>query len=239
MKNCPAKNKFIDYVYGELNEEESVKFQNHVDVCSTCSEYLVNLMHTNELLSKRIRPSPKKALLNSYYKNLHEIYRSENWIERLFKNIFEHVVVRPSFALRLAEIAVIFVLGIFIGKNTFKPDIAPQLATEEVVDIKFLNNYLFEAEMLLLEITNVEEDGDFQSILRDQNYAYLLQKTVLLKEEARRSNDTRLLNFLDEIELILLELTNLEAAHYFEELNMMRKRIKDLHLFVQLKALIA
>ena len=142
---------------------------------------------------------PQKELFNSYHKNLKEIFRGGKLINIWFEKIFQNLFLRPSIAIRLAEITIILILGIFIGKSINKTKITHPVIEEDIVT-KFLNNYLFETELLLLEISNIDNELSPKFIMHNKNCNLLLQKTIFLKEQAIETNDIgyRLTIFEDE-----------------------------------------
>lgn len=233
MKTCKFKSKIIDYIYGELSEVELDNFNNHINNCSQCLEYLNQCSHTNQLLSNRLRPLPRIKFLKNYHQNLKKIYRDNNLIERISEFIF----IRPPIAVRLAEVTIILILGIFIGNSLNKSEISqPLILKENIINTRFLNNYLFETELLLLETSNVDSEQDLRLVLNN-NCNTLLQKTLLLKEQAEKFKNTRLLNLLSQLEIILMDLANMEESRYLEELTFVKNNIKDWHLLVELKAI--
>lgn len=234
MKNCRIKSKIMDYIYDELSRDELDDFNTHKDNCPQCSEYLNQCLQAKNLLSKRLRPLPRKEFLKNYHQNLKQIYRENNLIERFIEFIF----IRPPIAVRLAEVTIILILGIFIGNSLNKSEISqPQILKENIINTRFLNNYLFETELLLLETSNIDSEQDVRLVLNNNNCKTLLQKTLLLKEQAEKFKNTRLLNLLNQLEIILMELANLEESRYVEELNFVRNNIKDWHLLVEIKTI--
>ena len=233
MKTCRFKNSIVDYLYHELAVEKLHDFEKHLNNCPDCAEDLNQFSDTRNLIANRVRPLPDKKLLNNYHHNLKEIYKGDSFLEQLIQNI----VIKPSFAVRLAEIAVILIIGIFIGKSLTKSETALQISKQNIIDGEFLNNYLFETELLLLETSNIDDAQDIKLILDTDNCKRLLQKTLLLKEQAENFNKTRLLSLLDQLEFILLELANFEDSSDKEDLDFVKNNIKDWHLFVELKAI--
>ena len=233
MKTCPFKNKIIDYLYGELPENDAAQFEYHLDQCSDCFNKVNQYLETIDQSSNRVRPVPQKEFLRSYHQQLKCLYKTDGIINRIFNYIF----IRPPLGIRLAEVAVILIIGVFIGKEVRNPTISYQLDKKNDVEVKFLDNYIFQTELLLLDIVNMDNERDLKYILKENHCKRLLQKTLFLKERAQLIKNIRLLNLLNQLELILMELSNLEESTYKEELNFVKNNIKDWHLFVELKAI--
>ena len=233
MITCRLKNKIIDYLYGELPQEDVNDFESHLNKCPACSDNLNQLIRTKNLVSNRIRPLPDKESLKNYHQNLTEIYQGDSLLSRFMQNI----VIKPPIAVRLAEITVVLIVGIFIGTYFNNTGVPQQKKSEYRVNTRFLKNYLFETELLLLEASNMDSEQNLKQILNDNNCKILLQKTLLLKEQAEKFNKTRLINLLNQLELVLLELSNFEESTIKEELDFVKNNIKDWRLFVELRAI--
>jgi len=242
-KECQFSENVIDFVYNELTGNELHEFQAHLSSCAHCQQKVEAISRTTALMSQRRRPLASKALLRSYHQRLQSIYENPKLKTSLWREFIENVIIHPSTGLRLAEVVVILVVGIFIGKNLSWNKTLPPLQEQNAAvnqvsfDKKFLENYLFESEFLLLEISNTDNENEVQSILEEIDCNKLLQKTIMLKEQALKINNPRLFELLERLEMILLELANLEKFLTEDELNSVRKNINESRLFVELKQL--
>jgi len=233
MKSCPFKTKLLDFMYGELSKDQMNQFQQHLDKCPECTENVDRYIGTMDLLSFRVRPSPKKQLLTDYHRKLKKLYNQDSLIDRLLQFIF----IKPPISVRFAGVMIIFLIGILIGKYGIKSTITFLDSPQAVVETNLLNNYLFETELLLLGISNIESTNDLKLLIKETNCASLLQKTQVLKGKAEQEQNIQLANLLNQLEFILLELANLEDSAYDEELNFVKDYINEGYLFVELKTL--
>ncbi|MEE4312317.1 MAG: hypothetical protein V2J62_10670 [candidate division KSB1 bacterium] len=231
MKTCKTKIKLIDYHYGDIAGHELSEIEAHISECPLCAEELRRIEETTGIMSRRSRPRPDRALISSYHQNLSSIYKEDSWYQQLL----DSWIRVPSFGVRLAELTAVLLLGFVLGRFLFVTPAQQPLAQQSVVDAKLLNNYLFETELLLLETANMDAYHELKYIMDDIDCQQLLQKTMILKEVARKDKNVRLEHLLDRLEIILLEVSNIKDDVSNEELEYVKKSIKDMRIFSELK----
>jgi len=160
------------------------------------------------------------------------------------KDLLDFIILKPSFPVRIAEAAVVLMIGIFIGRATiWKAETGQQITngnsyvTTHVSEM-ILNHYLQETEMILLDVVNTSPDEDDQvllSLAQLAQYGNLLQKTSLCRTEAQETDDEKLLSLIDDIELILLEICNIEQRTLTEKVNEIREQINESNLLFEIK----
>lgn len=94
--------------------------------------------------------------------------------------------------------------------------------------------------MVLLDVDNldpIEDQMVIANLIQSAKYKYLTQKTILLKEQAQRSGDQRMIELLSQVELILLELCNIEAPADIETFLQIQQQLKEKYLLMQIKSL--
>jgi hypothetical protein len=114
------------------------------------------------------------------------------------------------------------------------------LVSQPLVEDLILKNYLQETEMIFLDVANldpIEDQRLISSLVQSAKYKYLLQKTLLLREQASELENSQLSDVLSQIELILLELCNMEANAYEETLFLIKQQLKDTHLLIEMQTL--
>lgn len=247
MKRCNNKFHVIAYFFDELDPDSRTQFSNHISGCKHCQEQLNALKATSKIVKQRKRKQPEKELLYQYHLQLKNKFYPEKAINSAIKNLLDKFVRRPSIAIRLAEAVVFILIGVFLGKTIlWNADVKSELVAlnkteyEFLVDDIILKNYLQETEMILLDVANLDPEDDEQiinNLIQSAKYKYLLQKTLLLRDQARELKNQQLSDLLNRIELILLELCNIEKNAYAETLAIVKKQLKDSHLFIEMKSL--
>jgi hypothetical protein len=246
MSTCDQKYLVVDYFFDELNRDEQQQFESHLAGCEVCQEHLAALQATSQVMKQQKRELPEKELLKNYHLNLKKEFSNGKAKISFIERILTNFIRRPSIAIRLAEAAVFILIGIFIGKtviwnSTSVPEsvVVNDLISEPSVEELVLKNYLQETEMIFLDVSNLDPITDHQlisNLVQSAKYKYLLQKTLLLRDEAKELENQQLSDVLNRIELILLELCNMEKNSYAETLAIIKKQLKDTHLLIEMKS---
>jgi len=247
MSNCNQKYLVVDYFFDELKREEKQQFENHLTGCKSCKQQLDTLAVTSSLLKQIKREEPDRALLHNYHQQLKANFYGEQKLRPRIEQFLEKFVRRPSIAIRLAEAFVLLLIGIFIGKTViWQPGTIPvsdeltSLAYQPPIEQLILKNYLQQTEMIFLDVANLDPVADQQlisNLVQSAKYKYLLQKTLLLRDQAKELEDYQLSDVLSQIELILLELYNIENNAYEETLYLIKQQLKDTHVLIKMKTL--
>lgn len=231
MKTCKTKTRLLDYHYGDITGHELAEIETHIAGCPLCTEELRRIEETTRIMSKRSRSRPDRSFLRSYHQNLSSIYKEDPW----YRKLLDSWIPVPSFGVRLVELTAVLLLGFVLGRFLFVTPAQQPSGRQSIVDAKLLNNYLFETELLLLETANMDAYHELKYIMDDIDCQQLLQKTMILKEVARKDKNIRLENLLDRLEIILLEVSNIKDDVSNEELEYVKKSIKDMRIFSELK----
>ncbi|MEE9118064.1 MAG: hypothetical protein V3U02_05660 [Calditrichia bacterium] len=103
------------------------------------------------------------------------------------------------------------------------------------VDIDYIYYYLQVSEMVLLEIQNSTDQSDFY--LNRELAQKLLIKTFRVSEIALQLNNLRMINFLNRMELLLHEASNLNEEEIDESLDTIKMVIEKANLLREVKVL--
>lgn len=246
MSTCDQKYLVVDYFFDELSKDDKQQFERHFSGCKTCQEHLNVLVTTSQVMKKQRREPPKKELLRNYHLQLENEFSEDKETSSFIERILDKFVRRPSIAIRLAEAMVFILMGMFIGKTMiWKSASAPEsivmndFISELSVEELILKNYLQQTEMIFLDVSNLDPVDDHQlisNLVQSAKYKYLLQKTLLLRDQAKELENQQLSDVLNRIELILLELCNMEKNAYVETLAIIKKQLKDTHLLSEMKS---
>lgn len=246
MSNCDQKYFVVAYFFDELNRDERPSFKSHLSGCEVCQEHLAALETASQMAKQQRREPPKKELLQNYHLQLEKEFSENNESASFIDKILEKFIRRPSIAIRLAEAMVFILIGIFIGtmviwKSASVPEsfVVNDLISEPSVEELVLKNYLQETEMIFLDVSNLDPVDDhhlISNLVQSAKYKYLLQKTLLLRDQAKELENQQLSDVLNRIELILLELCNMEKNSYVETLAVIKKQLKDTHLLIKMKS---
>ncbi|MFZ5517379.1 MAG: anti-sigma factor family protein [Candidatus Zhuqueibacterota bacterium] len=246
MIPCRRKYEAVDYVYNEMTAKQRQDYEHHVAECDQCRDQVDQLQFVNSVAETYRRPEPDKKLLQQYHRALREKYGSGKRFSFKLEHLKEKFITRPTIGIRFAEAFAILVIGIFIGKMTLwksesltkNGGLENATMTSAAVESLLLNNYLQEAEMVLLDVANLDPVDDHSVILdlkKIAEYRRLLQKTMICREHARSSHDEKLENLLNQIELILIELCNIEQVSLDESVLSLKQQLDDTNLLYSIK----
>ena len=243
MKTCNKQYLVVDYFFDELNQQQKHEFEKHLTECEICKNYADVFSATAPLIKKQQRILPEKELMNQYYRELKTKYYSPKKLSAIIKEFFESLIITPSLPVRIAEAAVLILIGIFIGKAMFwKSQPVQQFVNgnkygTSYVSNLIINNYLQETEMILLDVANVNPDDEqiLLSLSQLAQYGNLLQKTTFCRTQAEETENEKLINLIDDIELILLELCNVEKKTLQEKVFEIRKQINESNLLFEIQ----
>ena len=246
MKTCDFEKYFVDYVTGDLGNSEKMSFQTHLESCPTCPKQLDAFYVLHNKIKLRQRRKPDSELLVKYHKGLSlefaDSSQNEKFIKLLYKTI-QSLFWERSLHIRIAEVAGLILIGIFIGWFIFYPqaeiqkpnNINPDYFTRPIskAEVEYINYYFQAAELLLLEIKNIDintslnrADVEFNKSIAQK----LLIKTFIIHEIALRQNDPKILRFLSKMELLLYEVSNIPSEEMSQSMAAFNLIIDDSRL---------
>jgi hypothetical protein len=238
---CEFEQLFEGYFHSDLSPAEELSLLKHLETCDKCKKQLDKFYSLHSVLSKYNRPPASQNLIDSYHGQVDLSYGRETLSEKALL-IFNRFSWKHTPTFWIVQIASLIVIGLFVGWLIFAP-VEPQIVYRSYdphqtsqsvskVDIDYIHTYLVITEMVLLEIQN---GTDFY-LNQDQSQK-LLNKTFRANDIALRLNNTRMINFLNRMELLLHEASNLNEEEIEDSLIMIRKLIDDFSLLREVEEL--
>lgn len=224
MQVCKKhRDHFIEALYGELDTNKLKRLQQHLEVCQKCREEYNQMHNTIKKMGSDNMPNPNKQFWDNYWTKLEKRMHEENiQIENRAKrkNIFSlHPNVR-TWTIRILSAAAMLLIGIGIGYLYFdNPDpmdrtISGQIPVKKAAYPQKAADYLERSKILLLGFINFDTDKidpttmDFS---RQQQVAKsLIQQAAVLKDDLKGKENQRVLALIQELEIILLQISNYE-----------------------------
>jgi hypothetical protein len=232
--NCEeCKNLITVSVYGKLTSSEKRQLEDHLRECSECtriykkSESLSSLFEDNEEI-----PLPDKE--KSW-----EIISSKS-----VQRVSERTILFPykKWAFAASALIVVFLLGFLIGKQVFFPgegETPPESIALQGYESP-VQRYTEELEPILINFVNrtdarkQEEMSDIEKLVVKD----MLIQTKLLKHLVSQRDDPRLLQLLEDIEFILVGISNLRPQDQ-ESAAQLTRLIRENEIKFKLKAFFA
>jgi len=248
MKPCEFETYLSDYLAGELSSSKSAEIKAHLMKCETCVLKLEAYQEVHQMLIHRPRLKFPDEILRDYRWNLKAIFKAKSRVEIIkekFWEFWESAFGSQPFWVRIVKAVALLFIGFFFGWLIFSPvpelkviPTKPEILMLSVsqADIEAISNFLFESEILLLQIVNsnsneATEPADL--LLTKEISQNLLMRTFFIHEKALQLQDERILRFLTQMELLLLEISNSSNEDTMDAVKQIKQIIKDVNLLNQ------
>ena len=222
MQNCKKiKSQFVEALYNDLNKNELERFHTHLEECPNCRKEYIQMQNTIEQMNKDKLPDPGNQFWNEFWDKLDQRMTDEKIEmkkEPLLTNIF---TLHPDFrvwTVRILSAAAMLLAGIGIGYLVFNnPDSSVGTITQKTpvrttAYPQEAADYIESSKILLLGFVNFDTDKidpttmDFS---RQQQIAKsLVQKAVVLKDDLKGRENQRVLQLVQQLEIIMLQISN-------------------------------
>ena len=207
MKCKKYEEKIILYLYGELDESDKAEVENHVKECPTCLEDLEYTKKVFKLVDENKEEIPEA----NWEKCWREIGTGTQVEPRRQKSF----LLVPRWVYAAAVLLVVFVLGALIGRHwLFSPQESPLESGISQGSMNLaLNEYINELKPILIEYANYTspEKGEETILIDEKILRSLLIQNLLLKDLVAKS-DPSLAPFLEDLDIILKELSNMQKG---------------------------
>jgi CRISPR/Cas system CSM-associated protein Csm2 small subunit len=203
--NCEEyKNLITVSVFGKLTSSEKTRLEEHLRTCPGCSRIHAKSTQLRSLFEvKEDIPLPNKE------KSWH-IIRSQTLPKRgSWKNVFSY----KKIVFVTSTVLAVFILGFLAGKLFFFQRLAPG-QPESLISQGYdmpVERYAENLELILISFMNrTDAQKQYQiSDLEKKVIEDMLLQTKLLKYLVAERGDRYLQQFLEDLELILVEISNL------------------------------
>ncbi len=248
MQVCKKhKDQFIEALYGELDTNEFKRLQQHLEVCPKCREEYNQMQNTIKQMGSDHVPNPNKQFWDNYWAKLEERMiaeniQIENRAER--KNI---ISLRPNvraWTIRILSAAAMLLIGIGIGYLYFaNPDpmdrsVSGQIPVKKAAYSQKAADYLEKSKILLLGFINFDTDQidpttmDFS---RQQLVAKsLIRQAAVLKDDLKGKENQRVLALIQELEIILLQISNYEKEFDIPAIELIKSGVDNNALMMKI-----
>lgn len=219
------RDMFVEALYNELPESGRAVLQAHLKDCPRCAVEYEGMTAALGKMDRRKRPDMSEEYWENYWDRLEEKIDEQHIkikdrlkLDRLWKWLGSFDF-RPRRLLYPVSALLLIALGIFIGKTIYSPTPAaetmlagrPAAASDRVnaAAVRHFDNL----KPLLVECSNyTESDGIDKSPATIPVEKEILKKLILqhhlLKKAAAESSNSFLKQLIDELEIILLEISN-------------------------------
>lgn len=253
MSVCDTEKYYTEYIEERLPGAEVVRFHDHLNTCSTCTDRLDEFYQLHVILNSYQRPNPDVMLTKEYYSDWKKTFTQLSTTQPDKGNIIYQTVRKIIYTkspwVRTAEMFILVLIGIFVGWIIFYSGDDQVINISETTyiskpitstDLDYMSYYFQASEIILLEMSNMSDDDirDIYDLYLNKEIAQkLLMRTFLVHEMALQLNDSRMLRFLSKMEMIMIELSNLNNDEVDESLETIRMVISDSNLLEEARML--
>ncbi len=205
MRCKKYEERIILYLYGELSEKEKAEVESHIQECAECAQDLAYTQKVFQALDEAQVAVPEA-----------------NW-EKCWKRIDSGIPEKPKrkksflavpqWAYAAAGLLAVLVVGIIIGRFWFAPGekAAPQPAAAAPASSyqPILQEFIEDLKPILVEYANYS-DKEKDTVVMDREFARSLILQNLLLKKIVSEKDPSALQFLEDVDIILKEISNLK-----------------------------
>jgi hypothetical protein len=246
--NCrECEQLVVDVVYGELDGDAKSRFDEHVQACSDCARLLSEMRSTLNTMDERERKDPGQAYWDGYWNRLSTRMeregserRSRGWVGRLMPALSTPAI---KWAQRGALAALLIVFGSVIGRMVLpgeapvkvaetNPEVdqpaggARQASTEDCA-----RQYIEDTQILLLALVNFDPEAEGDDApdwsAEKKRSRELVVQGASLRADLNAPKQRRLRELVSELELIMMQISNLETAGDLEAVELIRSSVDD------------
>jgi len=254
MKSCKKiKTLMVNALYNELPETEKNIFQEHLKTCSGCSAEYKKLTALMGVMDIRQRPQMSEDFWDNYYlqveKKIEAAKEEEKpliktaWRRRRLEWI-ENLNLRKRWVLYPAAALAIVMMSIGIGQFLSLPE-GKHIVDTAVSSIRRLSpavaQHFDNLQPLLIDYSNYtpeesETVPEETVIMEKRTVQKLLLENQLLKRVVAKENNISAKQLMDELEIILLEISNSNGDRE-ATLQAVKQLIKDYDILFKMKVL--
>jgi hypothetical protein len=217
----PSEEDLVLHLYGEADEKEFVR--EHLESCARCREEVALL---RQVLAEVEEVAPPERPLD---------YGARVW-EKVSSQL--PAARKPRALYWLAAAAGLVAAAFLAGRITAPPPEGDTVRTGEIrerVLLVALSDHLDEAQVLLLEVVNRGGESPSLAPVERERAAELLQASRLYRQTAYQVGEVAAADVLEELERILLDMS--QGPESLEAREGLRSRIEERDLLFKLRVL--
>jgi Putative zinc-finger len=238
-KTCSRFETLItDSIYDELKGNDRAFFQAHLETCSACAKEYKELSLTMMVMNKRKQPEVNEQFWDDFLPNLQQkiiaqelshrsaqtgVVRFKEWWSGLMDQMNMRWALYPAAAL------ILIATGFVVFQYLYPPD-THEIIENPTLAIRSVNPKVKEhfenLRPVLIDYSNypvpatltgnMHEDDEMVWVDRDTLRRMVVQNHLLKKAVARGGNES-LKQLLDDLEMILLEISNPSSSESRKE----------------------
>lgn len=236
MVHCELFEKMAPlYIYGDLKGAELAAYRNHLEACEVCSSGCHAMAETLKLMDKRVLQVPSEAFFESFEQKL----MAEIQIQ-------DQKAAKKGQWLWIGQgllAAALLVTAILLGPTIFTPNgnqgvVSLIQDTPQASFSSQANHYVTRSKTLLIGLVNMELESNTSpnldlSLHRTMS-RQLVSEASYLRENYPQQAKGRLLELINELEVIFLQIAHLESKGSIEGLQLIRDGVSNSDLLLKI-----
>lgn len=246
MKTCKSvRDLFEEYLFNELNNEETEKMDKHMKECDKCRSLFDEERALQRLTKKVKRPEPAPEFWDEYWVRLKDRMEREDILKKEIpeteKREFQLIQWIPRWVFQGAAALILITIGLVMGKVIFSPSSNPiqngmvqnnsSDLSQNAALVKNTRDYIDQSRVMLLGVMNYDSRTEDPSAL---NLSYqqkvsreLVTRAGFIKNELDESRQRRLYELIEDLEVILMQIANLDADPNGSEIRMIQDGVSS------------
>ncbi len=247
MQSCVSEDILYQYLNDEIPSDEVKEIKQHIETCTSCQSALSEMNQITEILISRERPSINKRMLRTYHQDLAAQFKSPGplkyclaWIQKKSSN-FTNIRIYTT---RLAFGVALILIGIMMDRYLLRPGMNTNQLTHEQVqlisslnesDLHILQSFFNDTDKFLESIVNTKSKSMLTGSGQFNIHAQQLMQKTYQMDRYRHASDQMLTDILNQIEMILIESSNLEENDIQTSLEEIRTMVIQARLLMEVK----
>ena len=238
-------------LYGELEPEDGLRMQSHLDECSACTATYAGMHSTLAVMNRREVADPGQAYWDGFFNRvsarLERGGAEKVWWRRIWSGAGS---VRLTWTYGAAAAVLLLAAGMFAGRVFFPEQVMvarPQYREKATTPIDVMPasvndramDYIDDSQVLLLALVNYEPEeagtfgpADFSQ--QKQRSRELVNRAAGLQDELSDPGQRRLRELVADLEMILLQIANLETDEDDSAVELIRSSVDRQSLLLKI-----
>lgn len=235
MKCEDFKERILEALYDELSGKDLEEFSNHVMSCSKCAGLYSGMKTALHILERRQIPEMDPSFSAEFWDRIEPSLTSQE-TGRIHPLFTRRLSVIPSWAYGIAAVFLIAV-GIYFGRTYFAPRPAslPDLRIVSIANDTTTTQalaYLQRSKNFLLGVVNAPPDEE--PVLDPDRSRQLVDQANVLYTALNRPDQEQMRRLIDDLRIILLQLSNIEVRPGVPAVEMVQRSIDRKSIFLKI-----
>jgi len=236
MRKNHVQHLFIDALDNQLTDDQKLSFYDHLKKCQTCADEFNDLKAIVKHTHTVNPPEPADSFWSHYWMNLQSKLDQPKRLTQLSSRLASFSIER-YLKIGLAAAAVVIIsLGLYFGELNFRVFSVKPVAKIDDVQAT-AQSFLELSKIVLTSFSNVEPTETARIPNFQQQKALsrkLVNQSARLKEELDPSAQKRIINLIDDLEVVLMQIAAMDSTYDLNTLEMIQYSVEQKSILFKL-----